>query len=161
MAKIQIPKKSLEPPSRLPAGMVTLRLDGFKPTKSKPKPGKDQSINLNPNMRTVNNPDPELNNKPVFENLNVNAGWVILDFVHAFGLEMVANGDSVDIPGEFTGPDDNPEAWQYQGPLLGQMANAELIETEYNGKKQTKVKRYLCRVPGCQISHSENLVKAA
>jgi hypothetical protein len=161
MPKIAIPKKQLEPPSRLPAGMMTVRLDGFKPDKSKPKPGKDQSINLNPVMKTVNNPDPELNNKPVFENLNVNAGWVIQDFVHGFGLEMVNNGESSDIPGEFLGPENEPKLWQYQGPLLGRLANVELIETEYNGKKQIKIKRYLCAVPGCQLSHSENLVKAA
>jgi hypothetical protein len=150
-------KESLKGLPPIPGGIFEFRVDGFKPKFSK---GKD-SVNLNPIIKIINNNDPELNNKPIFENLNTNAGWVMNDFIHALGLEMVDNGDNVDIPGEFTGPDSDPSKWVYNGPILGRTGTVELVQIEYEGKKQTKPMKYFCQVAGCQVKHSDQLTKAS
>lgn len=169
MPKLTMSKKSLEPPASLPPGIVTLRMDGFKPKLSRKKPGKDQSLNLNPVLTVINNPNPDVNNRKHFENLNLNATWVIRDFVHCFGVALEdAGSDDVSIPGEFIGGDPATfEGSTYQGPLLGKVGQVELIEVpatdehgnQVAGKTRTVTKRYICSVPGCQEKHSENLAK--
>lgn len=169
MPKIGVSKKSLMPPEKLPAGIVTLRFDGFKPALSKKRPNKDQSLNLNPILTVINNPNPDVNNRKHFENLNINAAWVIRDFVHAFGVTMEdGGGDDVQIPGEFIGG--NPQTFEgstYQGPLLGKIAQVELVDVPAQdafgnptGELRSVTKRYICSVPGCTEKHSENLAKA-
>lgn len=171
MPRITVPTKSLEPPAQLPDGLHTFRLDGFKPKWTKPdakNPSKDRSINLNPVLRSINEPDPEANNKPIFTNLNQKAGWILQDFVHSLGFEMVGNGDASDIPGEFLGAEASPgddatlAQWQYIGPLVGQTGQVELItKDDGKGGKRSEIKRFICRVPNCQVKHSDNLAKAA
>lgn len=159
MAGIKIPKKSLEKLPPLPSGMAQVRFDGFKPDWSQGKDGKEKSINLKPQMKIINNSNPELNGRHVNDWLNVNAGWVLLDFLHAFGQEFVENGDDVDIPGDFQYTGSDPKLpTGYQGPLLGQIADVELTQTPDG--KYTNIKRYICRIPGCQVAHQENLVKS-
>lgn len=170
MAQLGISKKALEPPAALPAGIHELMFGGFEPKLSKKKEGKEQSLNLNPKLSVINNPNPELNGKRHFENLNINAAWIIKDFLHAFGIQFDdGGGDEVTIPGEFVGG--NPQTFEgstYNGPLLGQTAQVEIIQVEAqdqfgnkkNGEYRSVTKRYICKVPGCQEKHSENLAKA-
>lgn len=162
MAKITVPKKQLEPPAKLPGGVYEIMCKGFKPQWTKgTDPTKSKSINLCPQLNVINNSNGEFNGKPVYDWLNQNAGWIINDFCHAFGLEMVDKGDSVDIPGEFVGPDGDPTKWTYNGPLTNATGNVELVEIDSNkGGKLTVVKRYICKVPGCTTQHSENLVRS-
>jgi hypothetical protein len=128
-------------------GMVTVRLDGFKPKLSKDK----GSINLNPTLKIINHA--EYNDRNVFENLNTKGKWVWKDFCHAFGVPMVEDtaGD-FEFPGSF-GENVNeadPSTWQYSGPLLGQQAQIYLVQGD-NGKGgvANKVKYYVCKIPGC------------
>src|ERR1700681_1650134 len=103
-------------------GMVTFRLNGFKPKFSKDR----GSVNLNPQMKVINHP--EYNDRTVFDNLNTKAKWIWKDFFHAFGVPIKETPDGgIEFPGDFAGPDDNPEAWQYSGPLLGQTCQAYII----------------------------------
>jgi hypothetical protein len=136
-------------------GMVTVRLDGFKPTWSKDK----GSVNLNPQLKVINHP--EYNDRQVFDNLNTKAKWIWKDFCHAFGVPVLEASDgSVEFPGDFQGPDDNPEAWQYVGPLLGQVGQLYLIQSSYNGNDNNKIKYYVCKLgSACHEKHSQNLAK--
>lgn len=137
-----------------PEGLYELRLEGFEPEKSK----KGDSVNLNPVLKIVNHPT--LNGKRVFDNLNSSASWIVESFVHAFGLPLTPNPNGGgDMPGDFVGPDDDPEKWQYQGPLSGQVAKAFLKVTTYNGKENTKVDQWFCNVSGCQTKHAQGLAK--
>jgi hypothetical protein len=164
---LSIPKKTLEPRAAIPAGFVQVIFQGFKPKLSKPKEGKTQSVNFNPQLRIVNDARTDatgksLNGQPVFDNLNWNFTPGIVDFFHAFGVELIENGDQLDIPGTWSGDTQspNPELWgTYSGPLDGKTATIELVETSYQGKPQMKIKRYLCILGDtCNMKHSDNLV---
>jgi hypothetical protein len=165
---LSIPKKTLEPFAPIPAGFVQVIFQGFKPKLSKPKEGKTQSVNMNPILRVVNDSRTTadgrpLNGQPVFDNLNLNFVPGVIDFHHAFGVDLIENGEQFDLPGKFSNgtSDPNPENWgTYSGPLDGKTATIELVETTYNGKPQIKIKRYLCVLGDtCQMKHSDNLVK--
>lgn len=154
MPKITVDKASLEGLPKIPPGIYEVRFDGFKP--KFPKNNKD-SINLNPQMVVINNPD--LKDRKVPENLNSQAGWVIRDMVHAFGLTM-GGADGTELPGEFQPPQEqDPAKWRYVGPLIGRTGRVEVVDAD-NGKGGTtaKVKRYFCAVQGCQEKHSESLL---
>jgi hypothetical protein len=155
MPKLKINKQSLEGPSKVPAGIYTVRLDGFEPDWTKKK----DSYNLNPVMKIINNND--LHDRRIFDNVNTNAGWIERDFCHCFGV-MLENPDDPDFPGEFVsdgGDNSDPTKWKYRGPLLGQTGQLEVAEvTGNNGKVYSNVKRYLCRIPGCKENHSQNLI---
>ena len=149
MPKITPPPESLEGRKPNAAGVYMVRLDGFKPRKSK----SGDSVNLYPTLKIINHPTANDNN--VFENLNSSAGWVLKDFVHAFGLPM----DNGSLPGDFQGPDDDPTKWTYVGPLKGRTAKLEVaMKDNTKGGMIDAVKRYFCAVPGCQEKHSESLI---
>lgn len=151
-----MPTIHVKPPKPMPTGIHEVRLDGFKPALSK----NGASINLNPILKVINPTNPELVGKDVYFNLNTNFFTGIVDFVHAFGEEMVPNGDEFDIPGSFGTTDEaDPKKWQaYQGPLLGKTAKLEMAEAD-NGKGGTsvKVKRFFCAVQNCTQQHSDSL----
>jgi hypothetical protein len=155
MPKLTASKEEIKGAPPMKEGMVTVRLDGFKPKFSKDR----GSVNLNPDMRVINHA--EYNDRPVFENLNTKGKWVWKDFCHAFGVPLLETpGGDVEFPGDFDGPEDNPEAWQYRGPLLGQQAQVYLVQADNTkGGIATKIKFYVCKVPGCAEKHSDNLVK--
>lgn len=138
----------------MPEGMYTVRLDGFKPEYSKDK----GSVNLNPVMKVINHADH--NDRSVFENLNTKGKWVWKDFCHSFGVIMPEVNGDFEFPGDFDGPEDQPDKWQYRGPLLGQQAQLYLIQSDYQGRVNNKTKYYVCKVPGCVERHSANLVKS-
>jgi len=141
-------------------GLVTIRLDGFKPRFSKDK----QSINLNPQLKVINHP--EYNDRILFENLNSKAKWIWKDFCHAFGVPVEENGDAITFPGKFGDDDDpkitnDPESWpSYEGPLLGQTGQVYIIQSDYQGTISNKIKFYVCKMGTlCNEKHSSNLVK--
>lgn len=153
MPKMTVSKESLKGSPPCPPGIYEFRCDGFSPKKSK----NGQSVNLNPKMVVINHPT--LNDRRLFENLNSNAGWIQLDFVHSLGIPMADYGAEAGIPGDFIGPDDDPEKWTYAGPVSGRVGKLEYAETD-NGRGGTKmaIKRFFCTVPGCTEKHSENLL---
>lgn len=172
MPNLTFPKSALEPRAQLPAGIVTVIFEGFKPklSKNKEKP----SVNLNPQLKIVNDSRVDasgksLNGQKVFDSLNLSFLPRLQDFVHAFGEELVENGDNVDLPGYFDGDTSNadPAQWgQYHGPLLGRQAQLELVEVPSRkpGAKptdtQVDIKRYICSVPGCGTRHMESLIQS-
>lgn len=154
MAKIGFSKEQLEG-NVLPDGLYEVRLEGFEPAFSK----KRDSVNLNPILKVVNHPT--LNNKRIFDNLNSGASWIVEAFCHTFGQALIPNANGGgDIPGEFMGPDDDPDSWQYVGPLTGMVGKVITKKTEYNGKENTKVDQWICSLgAGCNTKHPSNLAK--
>src|SRR5208337_3563718 len=155
MPKLTASREEIKGLPLLKEGMLTVRLDGFKPKFSKDR----QSVNLNPQMKVINHA--EYNDRVVFENLNTKAKWIWKDFCHAFGIPLLElPGGDIEFPGDFGGAEDNPEGWQYRGPLLGQQAQLYIIQADNTkGSDNNKVKFYVCRVPGCTEKHSANLAK--
>ena len=149
----------------MPEGLVSIRLSGFKPQWS----SKKDSYNLNPQLRVVNNA--EYNDRVVFYSLNTKAKFMWKDFCHAFGVECVedAKGE-MDFPGDFGDHSmDEPEKWEYQGPLLGQVAQVYLVQLparDKNGNPKPEaeprndIKYFVCALPGCTVRHSDNLIRS-
>jgi len=153
LAKISFSKQELSG-NVYPDGLYELRLESFEPEFSKAK----TSINLNPVLKIVNHAT--LNGKRVFDNLNSSASWIVESFCHAFGLPLTPNPNGGgDMPGDFVGPDDDPEKWQYVGPLNGAVAKAILKTKTYNGKDSSAVDQWLCQVPNCNTKHASGLAK--
>jgi hypothetical protein len=157
-------KDELSGAQPVPAGKYTLQLKGFRPKASKD----GQSVSLNAGLAIVGNA--EYDGRRVFAGLNSKAGFILFDFVHAAGLQMDEVQDEfagtekakLTIPGIFDGSDanpDDPSKWSYQGPMLNRTMEAELAETEYEGKKRNEVRQFYCAVPGCTEKHSTNLIK--
>ena len=116
------------------------------------------SINLNPTIKVINHQN--ATGRIVFDNLNSSAPWIIEAFCHSFGLELVSDGQGgYNIPGDFNGPESNPEQWNYVGPLTGAVAKVFVKQTEYNGKTNPKIDQWMCAVPGCQKKHPTGLAK--
>jgi len=170
---LTFPKSALEPRPNLPAGTIQVIFGGFKPKLSKKQPDKEQSVNLNPELKIINDsrntPDGKpLNGQKVFESLNLSFLPRVQDFVHAFGCAMTEDGENVDLPGYFDGDTTakDPVQWgQYHGPLTNEMATIELAEvpSRKSGAKatdtQVDIKRYICRVAGCTVNHMESLIR--
>lgn len=138
-------------------GMVTVRLDGFKPALAK----NGQSVNLNPILKIINHA--EYNDRPIFENLNTKGKWVWTDFCHAFGVPLTADGSGdFEFPGQWGDNvnESDPTTWQYSGPLLGQQAQLYLVQADNTkGSIKNAVKYYVCNIPGCVEKHSANLIR--
>lgn len=156
MAKMQLSKDKLQR-KLTPGGIYEVHMGGFKPARSKSNP---DNINLNPILKIINHPD--FSGKPIFVSLPRSEDWMIQDFVHCLGLTLDSDNN---IPGEWDfAVEQNPETWKYRGPLVGRTGKMELIETEYQGKPQLKVKQMICGVTNCRqlypaITHSANMVK--
>ncbi len=157
-------KEELSGATPVPAGWYTLQLKGFRPRASKD----GQSVSLNAELAIVS--PSEYEGRRVFASLNSKAGFIIFDFVHGLGLDMEEIQDenagtekaALTIPGVFEGQDahpDDPTQWKYQGALLNRTLEAELAETEYQGKKRNEIRQYKCAVPNCTAKHSTNLIK--
>jgi hypothetical protein len=151
-----------KPPA--PAGKYTLQVKKFKPKASKA----GDSFSMNAEMEIIGNAEQE--GKRVFASLNSKAGFIIVDFVHACGLQMeeVQDGNQgtdaavYTIPGVWEDADkfpEDPSQWKYLGPLTNKTLEVELAETEYNGKKRNEVRQFFCSVPACPDKHSTNLIK--
>lgn len=157
MPKMGTSTQSLEGSKPLPAGPVDFRVDGFKPKKSK----KGDSINLNPVMKVINNPNVDLNDSRIFFNCNTSAGWIMKDFAHALGMELEVVGEDANLPGEFQedkADPENVEKYTYVGPLLGRQGRLEIgVRKDDKNKDQSYVKQFYCKVPNCLEKHSTDL----
>ena len=152
--KMSFSKESLEVKTPLAEGLYELRLEGFAPKGAK----SSTSVNLNPIIKVINHPTET--GRVVFDSLNSSVPRIIEAFCHAFGLEFVPDGQGgFNMPGDFNGPEGNPEQWSYSGPLTGCVAKAFLKQVEYNGKTNAKVDQWVCAVPGCQKKHPSGLAK--
>lgn len=158
-------RESLAGKPPIPAGWYKFRVTGFKP---KIAGANKDSVSFNPQIEVIDNP--EHDGSRVFENLNSKAPWIIQDFVHACGLqlEVVQDGnqgtaaETTTIPGVWINADtnpDEPEKWEYAGPLVNATFEAETYPNEYNGKTSAKIRQYKCAVTGCTERHSTNLAK--
>lgn len=158
MATLTIPKDVIEGKPSLPAGIVDLRLDGFKPQFSKEK----TSYNLRPVLRLVGSQDEDGKERQIWFNMNTNFKPCLVDICHALGQTLVKNPDGTySIPGKFDGPDEDPSKWVYTGPLLGEVGKAELVEIPSQDdptKMRNDILQFFCRVPGCTEKHSNNLI---
>jgi hypothetical protein len=138
----------------LPEGMYTVRLDGFEPKLS----SKKTSTNLQPIMKVINHP--EHNDRRIWDNLNTLGMWTWPDFCHGFGVPMVEVNGDFEFPGDFDGPESEPDKWQYRGPLLGQQAQVYVVQVDdTKGGVRNAIKYYVCKVQGCSTKHSANLAK--
>lgn len=159
MPRLTASKEEIKGLPLLPEGLYAVRLDGFKPKYSKDK----GSVNLNPQLKVINHA--QYNDRNIFEFLNSKAKWVWQDFHHGFGVTMPEDGNGEKEFVGFDGDENNPEAWTYSGPCLAQQAQIYVIQAERGGTGPgakeivNKVKYYVCRVPGCQEKHSQNLAK--
>jgi hypothetical protein len=158
MPRLTASKEDIKGLPPLPEGLYTFRCEGFKPKFSKDK----NSINLNPIMKITNHAT--YNDRSVFENLNTKGKWVWKDFCHCFGVPLIEDGaGDFEFPGDFVGADDNPESWQYTGPLVGQIGQAYIVQKDdTKGGVANAVKFYVCKIAlsgSCNEKHSQNLVK--
>jgi hypothetical protein len=116
----------------------------------------------------------------IFAGINTKAGFIMEAMTHGCGFEMTTEVDPVsgdsrsNIPGTFPSNDDNdpPDKWgKYIGPLLHAECVVEVVEGESKklnpatqrwegtGQPRNEIKQFVCRVPGCEIRHSNNLIK--
>ena len=152
--RLGAPKESMEPRKLVPRGKYTVQCDGFAQKKSK----KGDSINYNPKLRIINHPT--LSGEKVYTSLNQGAGFILVDFCHMLGHQMVEDGDDVVFPGGFIPDGANPQdvsKMTYQGPLQGAVGEILVDENMYENKPQNYIKAYFCKIPGCQIKHSQEL----
>jgi hypothetical protein len=149
----------------IPEGMYEVRLDAFKCTFSKDK----QSVNLNPQMRIVGHSQHN-DRLPGFFSLNTKAKFLWMDFCHCFGVPVPVDGaGEYEFPGNFGDfAEDEPEKWDYRGPLLGQTGQVYVIQGPARDKQgnikpgadpRNEIKFFVCKVPGCQERHSDNLIR--
>jgi len=148
----------------VPSGWYTLQVKAFKPKVA----GKEKdSIQLNCETAIIGHAEHE--GRKIFLGLNSKAPWIITDFVHACGLQMeeIQDGNQgteaaqFTFPGVFENSDkfpDDPAQWKYLGPLTNKTFQAELGETEFQGRKRNEVRQYKCAVPNCIDKHSTNLL---
>lgn len=161
MAKIGVSKDQLEGLKNPPAGIYEFRFDGFKPKLAKKKEGKDQSINMRPQLVVVNHPT--LTGETIMDHGNTAFAAGLYDMCHALGVQYegeAQGSDNMNLPGEFLPQGEtDPEKWQYVGPLVGQVGQVELGDKQgTDNKMRTQVKKFFCRVEGCQANHRESLL---
>jgi hypothetical protein len=174
--KFKVDNEKLQGIEPVPQGIYKLRLVGFNPKHAKPKQGSDisESVNFNPEFEIVA-PGTKYDGRSLKYAFSANTkipNW-IQDMVHGLGMEMEGydpnNPESeASIPGiwdadaaKFNRQD--ASTWTYQGPLLNKECNAELYITEYNGRKNNSILRFICAVPKCnerfpKIQHSDKMV---
>jgi hypothetical protein len=164
--KMGVSKDQLEGFKPVPNGVYQIRLEGFDPQKSQ----KGDSVNLNPIMKIVNHP--QYSGQRIFWNCNTKAAFLWPDFAHAFGLDIVMEGDEVCLPGGSQawtakpGTDENdPKNWIYRGLLLGKVGKVEVVEEHKQGQKpRNNIKMFICAIPDCatknpNVSHVPNMIK--
>ena len=135
MPKLTASHEEIKGQPPMAEGLYTIKLKGFKPQLSRKK----DSVNLNPEIVIINHA--EHNDRRVFDSLNTKAKWAWKDFCGCFGVPCVEDASGgIEFPGEFAGPENDPEKWQYVGPLLGQTGQAYLIQVQVldtNGNPST------------------------
>jgi hypothetical protein len=143
----------------VPAGLFDIRLKGFKPKLNKNKDG----VNFNAQMEIMNSP--EHDGVKLFDTLSTKAGFMQIEFCHAFGMEMEDLGNGLFVlPGIWDGDpstfkEEDPSTWRYVGPLLNRDAKVEVAIDTYEGKENNKIQRYFCAVKDCTYKHQDNLLR--
>lgn len=169
--KMSLSKEQVEGKEVVPEGLYKVRFVKFAPKLSKAdtsNPSKERSINLNAEYEIVDHPDHA--GRKIFEVANMKSYNIQTEICHCFGvpLELDPNDDSYFIPGTWDSRQDfdpdNPETYEYKGPLTGKIGMIELAVTSFNGRSRNQPRRYLCGIPTCaqdfpQIRHQQNLVK--
>lgn len=165
--KMGVSKEAVEGRENVQPGIYEVRFISFNPKWSKEKEGREKSLNLNPKLEIINNPD--LVNRFLFDTLNQNA-FYMADFAHCFGVEMEQEGETYYLPGTW---DSDPsfdaekaETYKYRGPLLGKTGRVEVaIDASYNPQRPTnKIRQWICAIEDCatkfpQIKHNTDLLK--
>lgn len=163
MHQMDFSTEQLEGIQPVPNGIYRLRLIGFEPKASKA----GDSINLNPIFQFI---DPEYSERPSLRYSftgNTKIPSFLQDLVHATGLEMEEDGDKSRIPGFWDGDKQkydakDPSTYVYSGPLLNQELQAEVVQDEYQGRVNNKIRKFICAVPNCaerfpKIRHAEDM----
>ena len=154
--KMGVNTEKLKAPEPVSAGWYNLRMEGFKPKKTK----NGDSVNYNAQFSVLGG-EHDGKKMPYLAGLNTGADWIMYDFLHSLGFDLDPDGN---MPGGFEGEPSNPETWQYNGPLLGATAEVELVVTSWQGKPRNEIKQYRCKVDGCATKypdrkHSTDLTK--
>lgn len=149
-----IDPEQLKAPAPQPAGWYKLKFVGFKPTKGKKDPN---SVNYNGLFEVLNPAVPQADGRAprLFVTLSTKMPRHINDVVHGLGFSLEPDGE---LPGSWiVDPSDpeNVEKFQYKGPLLGKVMEAELAETEYQGNKRNELRQVRCSVPACPTKHPD------
>lgn len=170
--KMSVSKEQVEGKEVVVEGIYKLKFIKFAPklTKLDPNnPGKERSINLNAEYEIVDHPDHA--GRKIYELANMKSYNIQTEICHCFGipLELDTTDDTYFIPGTWDSRadfnSDDPETYEYRGPLTGKVGMAEIAVTSWNGRSRNQVRRYLCGIPTCavdfpQIRHVQNLIKS-
>lgn len=170
--KMSVSKEQVEGREVVPEGIYKVRFVKFAPKLSKAdpnNPAKERSINLNAEYEIVDSTD--FADRKIFELANMKSFNIQTEICHCFGvpLELDTTDDTYFIPGTWdSNPNfdqDNPETYEYRGPLIGKVGVVELAVTSWNGRSRNQVRRYLCGIPTCaqdfpQVRHVQNLIKS-
>jgi hypothetical protein len=166
--KMTLSKEQVEGKEALPEGIYKVRFIKFSPKSSKDKgDGSPRSINLNAEYEVTDSP--EFAGRKIFEIANMKSYNIQTEICHGFGvpLEVDPADGSYYIPGTWDNRTDfnpdNPETFEYKGPLTGKIAQIELGITTYNGRNRNQVRRYFCAIDDCankfpEIRHQTNLI---
>lgn len=157
-------KKALKGFEPVPAGIYEVRLVGFEPKVS----SKGDSANLNPIFSIVNHPEFEGRTLKFAFGGNTKIPAFLQDMCHCLGVEMEDyDSDRPKIPGiwdtdKVKFKQDDFSTYIYSGPLLNKVGRVEVIESEYQGRKGNKIRKFFCQIPNCEqlfpdITHSENV----
>jgi hypothetical protein len=155
MPKMGVPAASIEGSQPLDEGMYKLRLIAISCKKS--TKGDSTNMKFEYEIQGQQQKDGKSFKTNIF--ISEKAGWIQNDAVHALGLTMEEQpGGALAIPGDFVGPDAEPEKWQYKGPLLGRDCEAFLV----NDGRYNNIKYFVCHVPNCaqrfpKVSHTKDL----
>lgn len=140
-----------------------LRLKDLKCKQTKAKTG----YNYEAYMEVVEN-KAELNGSFVLYRMSNGPfqGPNMLELCHGLGFPPEKDGT---FPGgnqawEFDPKEpENPEKAKYKGPLLGKVADVELVITTYNSVDRNEIKQFRCKIDGCatrfpDIRHRTDLI---
>lgn len=169
--KMTLSKEQVEGKEALPEGIYKVRFVKFGPKLTKQKPGESESsrtINLNAEYEVVDNH--EFAGRKIYEIMNMKSFGIQTEVCHAFGvtLDIDPTDGNYFIPGTWDSrPEfdpENPETYEYKGPLLGKIAQVELAVRSYNGRNSNQVRRYFCAINDCgtkfpEVRHSQNLIR--
>jgi hypothetical protein len=161
MPKMGVPAQSIESSSALDEGMYKLRLTSINCKFTEKK----DSVNMRWEYEILGHQTKDGKAYKTSMFISQKAGWIQNDATHALGLTMEEQPDkSLTIPGEFTGPDAEPEKWQYRGPLLGRECQAYLVRETSNGREYNNIKYYVCAVPNCaqrfpKVAHTKDYTR--
>lgn len=145
-----------------PAGWYKLKLIGFKPKRGTKDPN---GINYNGQFEIVNPAIAKASQGAdrCYATMSIKMPKHINDIVHGLGFTLEADGE---LPGQWV-PDpakpDDVEKFQYKGPLLGKMMEAELAITTFNNNERNEIRQVRCAVQACatkfpDIKHQTDMI---